>query len=381
MSKEQTQYWKVVTHEEESIAELFLYGYIGQDMRWLGEEYDEETLTNISVVKRLRELEEEYSTIKVRINSPGGSVFHGDPIVTAIRNSSADIHTYADGIVASMAADIWLAGKTRHVGLNSKLMFHNISTTAHGNALQLMQAAEMVDRMDEVAINAMVADTSMDKAQVKERFYNYKDNWLTPEEAKELGLVDEIDDYEAEAITTDPEKMAYGELIKLYQPEATPEPRKTLTERLAALADKIFNRTGTESPASEQPNTKTSKEMNAEDFNKSVQSGELDMETVIEAVKNAGYTVETASDAADDPTDAIKTLVKETVDAALKVKDEEIAQLKKTIEELGDQPGDIPTKSAGEEDAPSGVDTTQQKDDALTILAQKANAGERVRLM
>lgn len=270
MSKPNTDYWKVVSHEKEGYAELFLYGMIGQDRRW-SEERKEETLTDLVVVQKLRELEKNFQRINVRINSPGGSVSHGDPIVNALRSSNAEIHTYADGVVASMAADIWVAGKHRHMSLNSKLMFHSISTGVYGNAMQLMEAAELIHKMDEVAIAAFAADTGMSADDVRSKFYDYKDHWLTPNEALDMGLISEIDDYKVEPIAAEPEKMAYGELVKLYEPEAD-IPTQTLREKFTAFAEKIFTRAADQKPAPDQSTTKTSEQMKIEDLKKSLLS-------------------------------------------------------------------------------------------------------------
>lgn len=195
MAKPNKQYWKVVATEGESTAEVYLYGYIGQDMRYWGEQYEEETLTDLEVVRKLRDLETKYSRINIHINSPGGSVSHGDPMIAAIRNSKAEIHTYVDGMAASMAADIWAAGKVRHMGMNSKLMIHNISTGVYGNAMQMMETAERLDKMDEIAIKAFAADTNMSPEDVRAKFYDYKDHWLSADDALEYGFIKEIEDY------------------------------------------------------------------------------------------------------------------------------------------------------------------------------------------
>jgi len=107
------EYFRVMTDTSEpGAADVYLYGYIGQEKWW--DDDPTEALTDLAVVKAIKDLEKSYSRINIRINSPGGSVMHGDPIISAIRNSTADIHTYNDGMAASMAFDIWVAGKNRH---------------------------------------------------------------------------------------------------------------------------------------------------------------------------------------------------------------------------------------------------------------------------
>jgi len=153
-NKATAPYFKVVTSQDNGRAEMFLYGYIGKDP-WWDEEMKEESLTDLEFTRALRELEKEHNEIHIRINSPGGSVYHGDPIISAIQASEATIHTYNDGMAASMAADIWLAGDVRHMAKNAKMMIHATGTIAIGTAKDMRAAAEMLDKFDSVAISML----------------------------------------------------------------------------------------------------------------------------------------------------------------------------------------------------------------------------------
>lgn len=190
------EYLRVVTDtQNDQYPTIFLYGFIGQkaDPYW-GED-PEEDITDLAVVKAIKELEAKYSRINVRINSPGGSVMHGDPIITALKSSKAEIHTYNDGIAASMAADIWVAGKFRHASANAKTMIHCTSTFERGNAQTLRQAAEMLDKFDEAAIICFAQAAGMSEDEVKKQYYDYRDHWLTARDLQKLGLITEIEDY------------------------------------------------------------------------------------------------------------------------------------------------------------------------------------------
>jgi len=125
MKKEHKYFRIAATEADKSTAEIYLYGYIGQEKWW--DDDPTEALTDLEVVRAIRDLEQEYSRINVRINSPGGSVMHGDPIITALRNSKAEIHTYNDGMAASMAFDIWLAvppGTSRRIASSWHTLRH-----------------------------------------------------------------------------------------------------------------------------------------------------------------------------------------------------------------------------------------------------------------
>lgn len=214
------KYFRVVTDERNGVGEIFLYGFIGQNYWWGDEDMKEESITDLSFVRALREMERQYDRIDIRINSPGGSVLHGDPIITAMRSSPAEIHTYVDGMAASMAADIWLAGKVRHMASNSKLMIHSTSTIAFGTAQDMRSAAEELDKFDETAIATFAAVTGKDKEEIRAAFYDYRDHWLTADEAKDWGLIEDVDTYETQPLVNDPEKMTHAQLMQRFARKA-----------------------------------------------------------------------------------------------------------------------------------------------------------------
>lgn len=199
---EYAEYLRVVTNTQEGqYPTMFLYGYIGQKADPYWNEDPEEDITDLAVVKAIRELESKHSRINIRINSPGGSVMHGDPIVTAIKNSSAEIHTYNDGVAASMANSIWMAGKFRHASLHSKNMIHNTSGMAWGNAQTMREMAEMLDKFDEADILCFCEATGMSEDEAKKQYYDYRDHWLTSRDLQKLGLITEIENYQVAEIS------------------------------------------------------------------------------------------------------------------------------------------------------------------------------------
>ena len=218
----QPEYFRVMTDEAKpGVAEIYLYGYIGQEKWW--DDDPTEALTDLAVVKTLKDLEKEYSRINIRINSPGGSVMHGDPIISAIRSSSAEIHTYNDGIAASMAFDIWVASQNRHASTNSKFMVHATATVAIGTAKDMRNAASMLDKFDETSVSSMAQATGMDEDTIRSEYYDYEDHWITAREIKNLGLVAELEDYDTTAPVNNPEKMSFRQLLSIAHRVAMPE--------------------------------------------------------------------------------------------------------------------------------------------------------------
>lgn len=211
----QDKYFRAYYDKEGNTGELYLYGYIGQKADPFYGEDPEEDITDKAVVKAIRELEKQTGRINIRINSPGGSVMHGDPIITAIRNSKAEIHTYVDGIAASMAFDIWAAAKNRHASINSKLMIHATGGLAFGTAKDMRAAADMLDKFDQSAIMTLASATDMDEDEIRSKFYDdYADHWMTAKDALEMGLIDEIEDYETALPVQNPEKYSYRQLLE-----------------------------------------------------------------------------------------------------------------------------------------------------------------------
>jgi ATP-dependent Clp endopeptidase proteolytic subunit ClpP len=211
----QDKYFRAYYDKEGNTGELYLYGYIGQKADPFYGEDPEEDITDKAVVKAIRELEKQTGRINIHINSPGGSVMHGDPIITAIRNSKAEIHTYVDGIAASMAFDIWAAAKNRHASINSKLMIHATGGFAFGTAKDMRAAADMLDKFDQSAISTFAAATGMSEDEIRGKFYDdYADHWMTAKDALEMGLIIEIEDYETALPVQNPEKYSYRQLLE-----------------------------------------------------------------------------------------------------------------------------------------------------------------------
>ena len=176
-----------VQNKTESSVDILIYGVIGDS--WF-----EESITARQFVADLKALEKDHQRINVRINSPGGSVFDGLPIFNAIRNSSADIHTYNDGLCASMAAVILLAGNTVHSADNALMMLHSPISGVYGNAADFEQVMEMLNKVQDSLIACITSrDTSKTTDEIKTAYFDCKDHWLTADEASEEKFVDEIE--------------------------------------------------------------------------------------------------------------------------------------------------------------------------------------------
>jgi ATP-dependent Clp endopeptidase proteolytic subunit ClpP len=166
-----------------SEADLMLYGTISQ---W--EELNAKDFQN-----QINALGKMYSKINLRIHSPGGSVYEGFAMCTAILNSRAEVHSYIDGVAASMASVIAICGKRVHMSSNGRMMTHQSSAASTGGADDLRQQADELDLINSQLADMYAARTGKAKQWILDNWMQRGVNkWFTADQAKEAGLVDEI---------------------------------------------------------------------------------------------------------------------------------------------------------------------------------------------
>lgn len=252
MSKAQATFYEVLNKSAETkTVDILMYGSIPS---WEEDTYKMKN-TAERFVKEFKALEKDFDRINIHINSPGGSVYHGFPIFNAIASSKRDIHTYNDGLAASMGGVLLLAGKKVHSAKNALLMIHSASSITMGNRKDMLETAEMLEKYDGIIAQHFADKSGKDVAEIKEKYLNYKDHWLTAEEGMEQGFLDEIEDYESEdAPPSDIKNMAFTEVMAMYKPK---EKEGNLIERITNKIRKTF--AAQAAPISpeggEQPNT------------------------------------------------------------------------------------------------------------------------------
>ena len=132
-------------------------------------------------------------SVDVEINTHGGSVFEGQRIYNALTGiSSRGIHvtTIVNGVAASMGSVILMAGDTRKITQGSRVMIHEASTYAHGDAAHLRTQSNLLE-----SISWEIAAIYSEKANGSEddmRELMKAETWMDAKQAKELGFVDVI---------------------------------------------------------------------------------------------------------------------------------------------------------------------------------------------
>ena len=126
--------------------------------------------------------------ITVRILSMGGSVADGLGIYNALKQHPAKITTINDGVAASIASLIFMAGDIRIVASNAVTMIHAPWTGAMGNAAALRDAADMLDAWASAMASSYAEASGLTKDDIIARYLDGKDHFLTAEEAQAEGL-------------------------------------------------------------------------------------------------------------------------------------------------------------------------------------------------
>nr|WP_260859759.1 head maturation protease, ClpP-related [Streptomyces cupreus] len=154
-----------------------LYDEIGG---WFGSTADE-------LIAELRQITA--PRMRVRVNSPGGSVFEGIAIANALRSHPANVTVQVDGIAASIASVIAMAGDRIEMAPNTMLMIHDASGLCMGDASDMEEMAELLDLISDNIADAYAARAGGTRDEWRARMR--AETWYLPEDAVENGLADE----------------------------------------------------------------------------------------------------------------------------------------------------------------------------------------------
>lgn len=143
--------------------------------------------------------------LNIHINSNGGEVFEGFTIYNLIKGYSGQTTVYVDGLAASIASVIALAGDKVIMNKASMLMIHNASGGCYGNAEEMKKVVEALEKINSVIKDIYVAKTGLSIEKLTELMDN--ETFMTPSECLEYGFCDEVIDEEptsqSQKITTE----------------------------------------------------------------------------------------------------------------------------------------------------------------------------------
>ncbi|MFB6937578.1 head maturation protease, ClpP-related [Streptomyces chartreusis] len=174
---EARSWFRITNQADPDEAEVMIYDEIG---RWWGTSADD-------LIAELRQITS--PRIRLRINSPGGSVFEGVAIANAFRSHAASVTVQVDAVAASIASVIAMAGDRIEMAPNSMMMIHDASGLCYGNAAEMEEMAELLDLLSDNIADAYAARAGGTREQWRDRMR--AETWYLPDDAVENGLADE----------------------------------------------------------------------------------------------------------------------------------------------------------------------------------------------
>lgn len=176
-------------------AEVYLYGQIGES--WFGD--------GISAKRFADDLKavQNAKTIDVRINSEGGDVFDGKAIYMLLLQHKANVVVWVDGLAASAASFIAMAGNEINIAEGGFMMVHNAWTVAAGNSEDLRRTADLLESVSTSIRDTYTARTKRSTDEVQA--WMDAETWFTGADAVKYGFADKmVENLKAAASVRDP---------------------------------------------------------------------------------------------------------------------------------------------------------------------------------
>ena len=175
------KFWNWVRDSDTGERTLLLNGEIANET-WWGDEVTPGIFRD--------ELNSCEGDIAVWINSPGGDVFAAAQIYNMLMNYKGNVKVRIDGLAASAASVIAMAGGTVEMSPVAMMMIHNPATISIGDEREMQKAIEMLGEVKESIINAYALKTGLGRGKLS----NLMDaeSWMNAKKAVELGFADSI---------------------------------------------------------------------------------------------------------------------------------------------------------------------------------------------
>lgn len=162
-------------------AKVYIYGPIGDF-------WDEGSVTAAAFVKALDAIAA--PVIELRINSPGGLVFDGVAIYSALKNHPATVDVTVDGVAASAASFVSQAGDSVAIEKPARMMIHDAGGLVLGTAKDMRQMADLLDELSDTIANIYLDRAGGTLASWREAMD--AETWYGAEQAVSAGLADRV---------------------------------------------------------------------------------------------------------------------------------------------------------------------------------------------
>jgi ATP-dependent Clp protease protease subunit len=174
------RFWNWVRNSDETRT-LYLNGPIAEET-WWGDEVTPKLFKG--------ELLSASGNVTVWINSPGGDVFAASQIYNMLMDYTGQVTVKIDGLAASSASVIAMAGGEVYMSPVSMLMIHNPSTIAIGDSEEMLRAKALLDEVKESIINAYELKSGLSRVRLSHLMD--AETWMNAKKAVELGFADKI---------------------------------------------------------------------------------------------------------------------------------------------------------------------------------------------
>ena len=227
---------KAPTAEQaETVAEVHIYDEIGY---WGTSAKD--------FAQQLAELD--VDRIQLRINSPGGNAWDGVAIMNTLRRHRARVEVTVDGIAASAASLIAMAGDHIVMNRSSQMMIHDTSGMAWGNAATMRETADLLDKLSDSYADAYAKRAGGTRGAWRDVMR--AETWYTAEEAVLAGLADEWDgSADSAAAAFDLSRYTYAGRLEApapalavaahHEPPVSPEPGHSHPKKEDLVSDNL----------------------------------------------------------------------------------------------------------------------------------------------
>ena len=174
------RFWNWVKNDDETRT-LYLEGVIAEES-WFADD--------VTPAMFKEELFSGDGPITLHINSPGGDCIAASQIYTMLMDYSHDVTVQIDGMAASAASVIAMAGTRVTMSPTSMMMIHNPFTIAQGDSAEMQKAIQLLDEVKESIINAYQIKTGQSRTRLSHLMDS--ETWMNAWKAKELGFCDEV---------------------------------------------------------------------------------------------------------------------------------------------------------------------------------------------
>jgi len=172
-------FWNWVRDADSGSRTLYMLGTIAEEP-WLEDDVTPKAFRE--------ELFSDTGDVTLYIHSPGGDVFAASQIYTMLMEYPGNVTVKVEGIAASAASVIAMAGTTVLMAPTAMMMLHDPSTIAIGNAEEMQKAIEMLAAVKESIITAYEIKTSLSRAKLSKLMT--AESWLYAGDAIKLGFAD-----------------------------------------------------------------------------------------------------------------------------------------------------------------------------------------------